>query len=190
MNDTGFVITGSERARQASLHVRDADGKLVAKPFEKLAPPTVFSGGGGIYSTAPDYLTLLQALLNGGSLRGASILRPETVAMMSTNQIGNIEAGILKTANPALSNDVDFFPGVHLRWGLGHMINVDPVRTAARRAACTWAGLFNTYYWIDPATRIAGVIMMQILPFADEQALKAYRQFERGIYRALEAAAG
>jgi methyl acetate hydrolase len=188
MNDTGFVITGKQRARQASLHVRDTGGKLVPKPFEKLAPPTVFSGGGGVYSTAPDYLILLQALLNGGSLRRASILRPDAVAMMSTNQIGNIEAGILRTANPALSNDVDFFPGVHRRWGLGHMINVDPVRDGRAAGSGTWAGLFNTYYWIDPKNRIAGVIMMQILPFADKQALVAYRQFERGIYHALEAA--
>jgi methyl acetate hydrolase len=185
MNDTGFVITEKQRARQASLHVRDASGKLVPKPFEKLAPPVTFSGGGGIYSTAPDYLILLQALLNGGGLRRASILRPDTVAMMSTNQIGNIEAGILRTANPALSNDVDFFPGVHLRWGLGHMINVDPVRDGRAAGSLTWAGLFNTYYWIDPKRRIAGVIMMQILPFADKQALVAYRQFERGVYHAL-----
>jgi CubicO group peptidase (beta-lactamase class C family) len=185
MNDTGFVITEKQRARQASLHVRDASGKLIPKPFEKLAPPVTFSGGGGIYSTAPDYLTLLQALLNGGRFGGASILRPDTVAMMSTNQIGNIEAGILRTANPALSNDVDFFPGVHLRWGLGHMINVDPVRDGRAAGSLTWAGLFNTYYWIDPRKRIASVIMMQILPFADKQALVAYRQFERGIYHAL-----
>jgi CubicO group peptidase (beta-lactamase class C family) len=185
MNDTGFVITEKQRARQASLHVRDASGKLIPKPFEKLVPPVTFSGGGGIYSTAPDYLTLLQALLNGGRFGGASILRPNTVAMMSTNQIGNIEAGVLRTANPALSNDVDFFPGVHLRWGLGHMINLDPVRDGRAAGSLTWAGLFNTYYWIDPRKRIAGVIMMQILPFADKQALVAYRQFERGIYHAL-----
>ncbi len=188
MNDTGPTITEKQRARQASLHRRGADGKLVPQPFEKLNVPTNFSGGGGIYSTAPDYLTLLQALLNGGSLRGASILRPETVALMGRNQIGNIEAGILKTVNPNLSNDVDFFPGVHLRWGLGHMINVDPVPDGRRAGSLTWAGLFNTYYWIDPATRIAGVIMMQILPFADGQALTAYRQFERGICHAFRPA--
>jgi methyl acetate hydrolase len=152
---------------------------------EKPIVAKVFSGGGGIYSTAPDYLTLLQALLNGGSLRGAGILRRDTVTLMSTNQIGDLQAGILKTTNPGLSNDVDFFPGVRLRWGLGHMINLDPVRDGRAAGSVTWAGLFNTYYWIDPTTRIAGVIMMQILPFADAQALKAYRQFERGVYRAL-----
>ena len=90
--------------------------------------------------------------------------------------------------NPALSNDVDFFPGVRLRWGLGHMINIDPVLDGRSAGSLSWAGLFNTYYWIDPTMRIAGVIMMQILPFADRQALKAYRQFECGICQALEPA--
>jgi methyl acetate hydrolase len=188
MNDTSPTITEKQRVRQASLHRRGVDGKLVPQPFEKLNEPTSFSGGGGIYSTAPDYLTLLQALLNGGSLRGASILRPETVALMAKNQIGNIEAGHLKTANPALSNDVDFFPGVHLRWGLGHMINIDPVPDGRKAGSLTWAGLFNTYYWIDPSMRVAGVIMMQILPFADRPALTAYRQFERGICHAFKPA--
>jgi CubicO group peptidase (beta-lactamase class C family) len=184
MNDTGFSLTGKQRERQASLHVRDANGKLLPQPLEKPTLPKVISGGGGIYSTAPDYLTLLQALLNGGSFRATTVLRPETIALMSVNQIGSLEAGILKTTNPALSNDVDFFPGVQLRWGLGNMINVDPVPGGRRAGSLTWAGLFNTYYWIDPTMRIAGLIMMQILPFADRQALKAYRLFERGIYHA------
>lgn len=183
MNDTAFVLTEKQRARQASLHLRKANGTLAPQPVVKRTAPKVISGGGGLYSTAPDYLTLLQALLNGGSLAGRSILRPQTVALMSTNQIGNLGAGILKTTNPALSDDVDFFPGVRLRWGLGDMINVDPVPGGRRAGSLTWAGLYNTYYWIDPASRIAGVIMMQILPFADRRALNVYRLFERGIYR-------
>jgi len=184
MNDTGFVLTEKQRARQASLHLRKADGTLVPQPLVRRTAPKVISGGGGIYSTAPDYLTLLQALLNGGGLAGKSILRPQTVALMSTNQIGNLDAGILKTTNPALSDDVDFFPGVRLRWGLGDMINVDPVPDGRGAGSMTWAGLYNTYYWIDPASRIAGVIMMQILPFADRRALNVYRLFERGVYHA------
>lgn len=185
MNDTAFVITEKQRARQASLHVRDAHGKLLPQALEKPTAPTAFSGGGGIYSTAPDYLTLLQALLNGGNLRGTRILRPESVASMAVNQIGNLEIGVMRTTNPALSNDVDLLLGVRLKWGLGHMINATPVANGRKAGSLTWAGLFNTYYWIDPATKIAGVIMMQILPFVDKQALVAYRQFERGIYHAL-----
>ena len=187
MDDTAFAVSDGQRARQAGLHVREADGRLVPQPPEK-PKPSAPSGGGSIYSTAPDYLTLLQALLNGGSLRGTDILRRETVALMSANQIGDIPAGIMKTANPVLSNDVDFFPGVRMRWCLGHMINIDPVADGRSAGSLTWAGLFNTYYWIDPAMRIAGVVMMQILPFADRQALLAYRQFERGICHALRPA--
>jgi methyl acetate hydrolase len=185
MNDTGFAISEKQRARQASLHVRDTHGKLLPQAFEKLAAPTAFSGGGGIYSTAPDYLTLLQALLNGGSFRGTRILRLESVASMAANQIGNLQIGVMRTTNPGLSNDVDLFPGVRLQWGLGHMINAGPVANGRKAGSLTWAGLFNTYYWIDPSTKVAGVIMMQILPFVDKQALIAYRQFERGIYHAL-----
>jgi methyl acetate hydrolase len=188
MKDTGFAVTEEQRAREARLHVRQADGTLVPKPIEQPTVRKVFSGGGGIYSTAPDYLTLLQTLLNGGSLAGKTILRPETVAVMSANQIGDLEAGILKTTNPALSNDVDFFPGLRLRWGLGHMINLDSVQDGRKAGSLTWAGLYNTYYWIDPTSRIAAVIMMQILPFADTRALDLYRKFERGIYRALQPA--
>jgi methyl acetate hydrolase len=188
MKDTAFSVGDQQRAREASLHVRKADGTLVPQPMQKRKVPAAFSGGAGIYSTAPDYLTLLQALLNGGSRAGSSILQPETVALMAANQIGDLEAGILKTTNPALSKDVDFFPGVRLRWGLGHLINTDPVPDGRRAGSLTWAGLFNTYYWIDPASRIAGVIMMQILPFADERALNVYRQFERGIYHAFKPA--
>jgi CubicO group peptidase (beta-lactamase class C family) len=184
MKDTGFEITGAQRNREANLHVHKADGTLTAKPLEKANEPHSHSGGGGIYSTAPDYLTLLQALLNGGNLNGAQILKPETVALMSVNQTGDIEAGHMKTTSPALSNDVDFFPGVRLRWALGQMINLDPVKDGRKAGSLTWAGLYNTYYWIDPASNVAGVILMQVLPFADTRALNLYRKFERGVYRA------
>lgn len=188
MRDTAFNIGADQRAREAAVHRRNTDGSFKAEPLEKPVVATAFSGGGGIYSTAPDYLSLLRALLNGGSLDGATILKPETVALMSQNQIGDIEAGIMKTTNPALSSDVDFFPGLRKRWGFGHMITLDAVRDGRKAGSLTWAGLLNTYYWIDPSSRVAGVIMMQMLPFADAHALKLYREFERGIYHAFKSA--
>jgi methyl acetate hydrolase len=191
MKDTAFVISSEQRAREASGHRRLPDGSLQAEPMERApkprAAPRSFSGGGGIYSTAPDYLTLIRTLLNGGALDGARILRPETVALMGRNQIGTVEAGILKTTTPGLSNDVDFFPGISLKWGFGHMINMQPVADARSAGSMTWAGLYNTYYWIDPKQRIAAVFMTQVLPFADYRALHVYRQFERGIYAAVKA---
>jgi CubicO group peptidase (beta-lactamase class C family) len=107
---------------------------------------------------------------------------------MGENQIGAVEAGIMKTTAPALSNDVNFFPGISLRWGLGHMINMQQVPHRRGAGSLTWAGLFNTYYWIDPGKRLAAVFLTQIFPFADERALRLYREFEAGIYSAIAAA--
>ena len=185
MNDTAFVIAPQQREREASVHRRGPGGALTAEPMEQNSPRQSFSGGGGIYSTAPDYLTLIRALLGGGALDGVRILRPETVVLMGQNQIGEIDVGVLKTTVPALSNDVDLCPGVTRKWGFGHMITMQAVTGGRSAGSLTWGGLLNTYYWIDPGRRVAAVFMTQVLPFADVRALRLYRQFERGIYAAL-----
>ena len=186
MKDTAFVLSSQQRSREASVHRREPDGSLSPQPLERQIERKSFSGGGGIYSTAPDYLTFIRMLLRGGSLDGVRILRPDTVALMGRNQIGDIEAGVLKTTNPAASNDVDFFPGISLKWGFGHMINMQPVPDGRSAGSLTWGGLFNTYYWIDPARRIAAVFMAQVLPFADRRSLRICRQFERGVCAAVQ----
>jgi methyl acetate hydrolase len=185
MSDTAFVLSPQQREREASAHRRGPGGSLTAEPLEQNSPRQSFSGGGGIYSTAPDYLTLIRALLAGGALDGARILQPETVALMGQNQIGEIDVGVLKTTVPALSNDVDLCPGVTRKWGFGHMINMQPLAGGRSAGSLTWGGLLNTYYWIDPGRKIAAVFMTQVLPFADGRALRLYRQFEHGIYAAL-----
>jgi methyl acetate hydrolase len=186
MNDTAFVLTPQQRQREASVHRRGPNGVLTAEPMEHNSPRQSFSGGGGIYSTAPDYLTLLRALLAGGALDGVRILQPETVALMGQNQIGDIDVGVLKTTAPALSNDVDLCPGVTRKWGFGHMITMQAMAGGRSAGSLTWGGLLNTYYWIDPGKKIAAVFMTQVLPFADSRALRLYRQFEHGIYAALK----
>jgi methyl acetate hydrolase len=185
MNDTAFVLGPQQREREASVHRREPDGALTAQPMEQNSPRHSFSGGGGIYATAPDYLTLIRALLAGGALDGARILQPETVALMGQNQIGDVDVGVLKTTVPALSNDVDLCPGVTRKWGFGHMINMQALAGGRSAGSLTWGGLLNTYYWIDPGKKIAAVFMTQVLPFADGRALRLYRQFEHGIYAAL-----
>ena len=187
MNDTAFVVSPRQREREASVHRRGSDGSLTAQPTEQKTTQQSFSGGGGIYSTGRDYLTLIRTLLRGGSLDGVRILRPDTVALMGQNQIGRIEVGVLKTTAPALSNDVDLCPGIRLKWGFGHMINTQAVAGGRSADSLTWGGLFNTYYWIDPGKRVAAVFMTQVLPFADSRALRLYRQFERGIYAVMKA---
>jgi methyl acetate hydrolase len=189
MKDSGFVVSAEQRARQARVHARQADGVLAPQPWESapVANPEFWSGGGPLYSTARDYLTFLQMLLNGGSGNGARLLKSETVAEMNKNHTGNIPAGIMKTQNPGLSNDVDLFPGAEIRWGLGYMLNMQPGPNGRSAGTVSWGGIFNTYYWVDPSKRVTGLIMTQILPFADPRALKVYGQFERGVYEALKA---
>jgi len=185
MNDTAFVISPQQRAREAGVHRRKPDGSLKPQPAEQQKARQSVSGGGGIYSTGPDYLTFIRMLMQSGSLDGVRILRPDTVALMGQNQIDNIEAGVLRTTVPAASNNVDFFPGISLKWGFGHMINMQAGPDGRSAGSLTWGGLFNTYYWIDPRKRIAAVFMTQVLPFADDRTLRIYRQFERGIYGAV-----
>ena len=188
MSDTDYVISAAQRSRLVSVHRRKEDGSL-----EPIAPPDppwreFWSGGGGLYSTGRDYLVFLQMLMHQGRFNGAQLLRPQTVALMGQNQIGDIRAGILKTAIPERSNDVDFFPGMPCKWGLGYMITPQPGPNGRSAGSVTWAGIFNTYYWLDPQKRIAGVFLTQILPFADHKAVALYGEFESGIYGGLKAA--
>lgn len=187
MRDSGFVPTGEQRARQAHVHQRRANGSLEPQPLPAPSVPEFFAGGGGLVSTAPDYLRFLRMLLNGGALDGGRILKPETVALMNENHIGDLPAGIMRSFNAAVSNNVDFFPGAQLRWGLGYMLNMEPGANGRSAGTGSWAGLGNLYYWIDPARRVAGVIMTQILPFADPTVLRLYGEFERGVYALIDA---
>jgi len=182
MTDTAYVMSAAQQSRIATVHQRDAEGSL--ERAAALDPPwrEFWSGGGGLYSTGRDYLTFLQMLLHEGSFSGARLLRPQTVAMMGQNQIGDINAGILQTAMPQRSNNVDFFPGIPCKWGLGYMINTLPGPNGRSAGSVTWGGIFNTYYWLDPRKRIAGVFLTQLLPFADGKAVALYGAFERGVY--------
>ena len=188
MVDSGFVTTEAQRARQAGLHQRETDGTLVPQPLEPPATAAEFwSGGGPLYSTGRDYLQLLQMLLHGGQWNGAHVLRPETVALMHANHTGDLPAGVMRTARPEMSNDVDLFPGARVRWGLGFMLNLDPGPSGRSAGTVSWGGIYNTYYWLDPGRRVAGVILTQILPFADARVLGLYGRFERAIYEVLGA---
>jgi CubicO group peptidase (beta-lactamase class C family) len=185
MTDTGFLVSAEQRARQASVHQRHPDGSLEPQPFEQPVEREFLAGGGGLYSTAGDYLIFLRMLLHEGVFNDRRILKPETVALMGENHIGELPAGVLKTNNKPLTNDVDFFPGQRVRWGLGYMLTPEPGPNGRSAGSINWAGIFNTYYWLDPVKRVAGVIMTQILPFADAPTLDVYAAFERGVYAAI-----
>ena len=178
MADTTFSPGAGDGARRASVHQRLPDGGVVPIPFAMPAVPYFSMGGGGLYSTATDYLAFLQALLAGGG----PILKPETVAEMSRNQIGPMAAGALKTSNPMLSLDYEPMAGAPKGWGLGFLINHDAGPAGRGAGALAWAGLANCYYWLDPAAGRAGVLMSQVLPFGDPKVLQTFEAVEKLAY--------
>jgi methyl acetate hydrolase len=185
MKDTGFALTPERRARLVGMNARSEDGTLAPISFELPADPEFQMGGGGLYGTAADYLAFEQLFLNQGRADGRQVLRPETVQLMSQNAIGDLTVRLLKTAVAAYSNNAEFFPGMVKKWSLGFMISTQAVPGGRSAGSLAWAGLGNTYFWIDPAKGIAGVILMQLIPFADAEALALLDGFEKALYAGL-----
>lgn len=182
MGDSGFLPGPDQRARLATRHQRQENGTLT--PIAEEAPRELafFDGGGALYSTGADYLRFLRMFLGDGELDGARLLRPETIAEMGQNQIGELTVGTMRSTTPARSNDVAFFPGLGKTWGLGGLIVTDDTPDGRRAGSWSWAGLSNTYFWVDPTQRVAGLILTQILPFCDAPVLDLFSQFEHAVY--------
>ncbi len=182
MHDTAFRIGDAQRARLVAMAVRGEDGGLSSIPLEVEQEPEFHMGGGGLYGTAPDYLRFCRMILNGGMLDGVRVLREATVAHMSRDAIHPIRVKRLPTAVPFATNDAEFFPGHDKGWSLGFMLNTHDVDGGRSTGSMNWAGLANTYYWIDPKRGVAGVLMTQILPFADARVLALLDRFEQAVY--------
>jgi len=183
MNDTAFKITAKMRERLAKIHGRDEKDALAPMDLELEQNPEFEMGGGGLYSTAGDYARFVRTILNRGRSGANQVLKPETVDEMSRNNMGNLKVGLLRTVAPPLSNDAEFFPGLPKSWGLSFMINEQPAPTGRSAGSLAWAGLANTYYWIDSKKGIGGVYATQILPFADKKSLPLYYDFEKAVYQ-------
>lgn len=190
MNDTAFKITDDMRRRLVATHARGEDGSLTPIPFEIEQNPEFHMGGGGLYGTAGDYIKFTQMILNKGRGNGNQVLKPETVALMGQNHIGDLTIGKMTTVAPMYTNDVDLFPDIVKTWGLSFLINNAKTPEGRSAGSLAWAGLANTYFWIDPARDVAGVILMQVLPFVDAKCLEAFAGFERGVYAGLDAESG
>jgi CubicO group peptidase (beta-lactamase class C family) len=185
MRDTAFKLRPDMRARLAKIHQRGDDDGFTALDFEIPQEPEFDMGGGGLYGTVGDYLKFVRLTLNRGEADGQQVLRPETVDMMARNQMGECRVRAVKTAMPPLSNDAEFFPGMPKTWGLTFMINTEQAPTGRSAGSLAWAGLANSYYWIDPKQGVGGVYLTQILPFADRKALRVFFEFEKAVYRQL-----
>lgn len=182
MADTGFRLGAAQRARLSDMHVRGEDGSLAPIPFEIPQEPEFEMGGGGLYGTVRDYLRFCRLWLNRGTLDGARILSEAMVTEAVRDSIGPLSVTPMRTALPASSHDVDLFPGMRKGWGLSFLINADDVPGRRSAGSLFWAGLANTYYWIDPQRDRAGVIATQQLPFGDPKVLGTFEAFERAVY--------
>lgn len=185
MHSTSFKLSSAQRARLAGMHARQPDGSLASMPFEIPQEPQMQMGGGGLYGTAQDYIRFTQMILNRGTLNGTQVLKPETVQMMSQNQMGDIDCVEMKTVAPTRTNDANFFPGMKQKWGFSFLINTEKTPQGRSAGSLAWAGLGNTYYWIDPVKRVTGVLMTQILPFFDVKAIPLFRAYETAVYQSL-----
>jgi methyl acetate hydrolase len=179
MRDTGFRIRDDQRARLGRVHSRTPEG-TVAIDFEIPQAPEFEMGGGGLYSTVGAYLRFTRMILGGGALDGVRVLAAPTVAQMGQNAIGGLRCRAMKSVVPGSTNDVDFLAG--MQWGLSFLINHDALPTGRSAGSLAWAGLANSYFWIDPAKNVAGVYAAQLLPFFDADAVAQFGAFESAVY--------
>jgi CubicO group peptidase (beta-lactamase class C family) len=184
MANTSYLVKPHMEPRLASVHSRTKQG-LQPLELDNNPPREFFPGGGGLYATAGDYMTFLRMLLAGGSWNSATILQPETVRVMMQNHIGALLVEPMRSAVPASSNDVELFAGMPKKWGLSFLINTEPGPHGRSAGSLAWAGLNNTYYWLDPFRKVAGLLMTQVLPFGDARVLDLLDRFESAVYREL-----
>ena len=179
MTHTGFYA--ALPAGAARVHSRLPGGGFKVEP-SFLGGGEYDAGGGGLVGTAADYARFVQMILRGGEIDGNRVLQAETVAEMARNQVAPLRAGAMGSAMPALAQPYDTFPNQHTGWGLGFLINPEQGPNGRAPGSLAWAGIFNSYYWIDPASGVGGVFMSQLSPFGDAGALACFGALERMAY--------
>jgi methyl acetate hydrolase len=187
MIDTSFAVPVAKQSRVITVY-RHADGKFQQQPGGTIpsTPTPPFGGDGGLYSTARDYGQFIRMLLNHGRLGEARILSARSVGVMSRNQIGAVFVSQQPAADPGLTRP---FPlgAARDKFGLGFQVTApsDDVSKYRSPGSLSWAGIYNTEFWLDPRRGVGGVLMMQYLPFYDEAAIRTLRDFEAAVYEQL-----
>jgi len=185
MQDTGYTVPDAKRTRVVTLHQR-TDGRLIEIPN----PPVIAAqprGDGRLFSTAADYARFIQTILNRGQLGSVRLLKDNTVGEMSRNQTGDVKVRLQPTANAAYSKPFPLGAGEDV-WGLGFQLAAPGKPDPARRrpGSMSWAGINNTFFWIDPQAKIGAIVLMQVLPFYDEAAIAVLTGVEARVYQHLQ----
>jgi methyl acetate hydrolase len=185
MKEIGFGMSDEMKARRAVIHDRAPDGKLTPLPDLVLPdPPPMDMGGHGLYATVGEYMKFIRMMLNGGSGPYGRVLKPETVDAMALDglQALGLSVGGWKTSIPSLSNTGEFFPGVDKGWAYTFMTNRERTPSGRSPGSLMWAGLANSFFWIDRSAGIGGYWATQILPFQDAVSYPAFVEFETTVY--------
>jgi CubicO group peptidase (beta-lactamase class C family) len=167
------------------VYQRKPDGTLEAMPAQPVTPMSFLSGGGGLYSTAADYLKFSRALMAGSESKGKRILTAESVVAMRKNQIGGLQMAPLHSLMPQLLTDNSVVPGGIDKFGLGFALNSLPGPRGRDAYSMAWAGIYSTYFWIDPEKKVCAVLMSQMLPFLDPGSATVLPDFEKAVYDSL-----
>ncbi len=187
MKDIGFTMTDSMKARRATIHDRAQDGKLTPLPDLALPqPPEMDCGGHGLYGSIGEYMKFIRMVLNDGAGPNGRVLKAETVERMSKDGLGNLQCTGWPTSIPSLTNAGEFFPGVPKGWAYTFMTNREDAPSGRPAGSLMWAGLANTFYWIDKKNGIGGYWASQILPFQDIASYPGFVDFETAVYRGIK----
>jgi methyl acetate hydrolase len=184
MHDTSYLVPTTKYARVVAVNRRGNDGKFIEQPVPTTIPATV-QGDGGLYGTPSDYGLFLRMLLNRGTLNGKRIISEKSAQMTLQPHTGQVVVKEQQSANLALSRNFPIGAGKD-KWGLGFQLAADKQVNRRSPGSGTWAGIFNTHFFIDPAKEIGVVVMMQTLPFYDEASMKVYAAVEEAVYRNLK----
>jgi CubicO group peptidase (beta-lactamase class C family) len=186
MTQTTFLMSEEQRANSVPVHLRGEDGAWQAAPdVDWSQEPEWWAGGHGLHSTPREYLRFQRMLLGGGTLDGVKILEPATVEDMFTNHIGELDfPAEIRSADPG--STADFVAGPGFKWGLGLLLNSEQQPGMRAAGSGAWAGIFNTHFWVDPASGVTGAIYSQTLPFVEPNVYQVYVDFERALYASID----
>ncbi len=182
LTDTAYTCHPDMEERRAATHVLKEGNWTALESSKQKRLPEFDSGGGGLFSTAPDYAKFIQMLLRNGELAGQRLLAPETISMMSSNNMNDLRVSAVTSHSQKISADFEFMAGVPKSWGLTFQINENPVDRGRHEGSLSWAGLCNTHFWVDPKAGFGALLMTQTLPFMIPQVADLLEEFERAIY--------